>query len=165
MVKSAPSAGQEQLANPAFWDALADAIDQLVRSGADPDRIVTMVADRVNARRVTDANDIAAYLDAAEAEPGDVPPKNVDYFAQGEIIYEHPDHFIPMPEGLIDLPSAARKYDINVRVIRNWAYLGKIPIRGRRFAPAAGGGYLVTEEAAIPYCRDNPRKPGPKPRK
>ena len=67
--------------------------------------------------------------------------------------------FDVLPDGLIDLPSASRKYNIPVRTLQSWVKRGKLPRRGRLKARAAGGGYIMTEEAAIPYCRDNPRKP------
>ena len=69
-----------------------------------------------------------------------------------------------LPPGLIDLPSASRKYGIREGTLRQWVHVGKLPRRGRLRGPAAGGGFVVTEEALIPYCRDNPRKPGPKPK-
>lgn len=73
----------------------------------------------------------------------------------GDVIYEPGE----LPEGLIDLPSASKKYGIPGSTLRNWVQRGKLPRRGRVRARAAGGGYIVTEMAAIEYCRDNPRKP------
>ena len=64
-----------------------------------------------------------------------------------------------LPDGMIDLPSAAKKYDISVKTLGMWVHRGKLPRRGRLRGKAAGGGYIVTDEAAIPLCRDNPRKP------
>ena len=64
-----------------------------------------------------------------------------------------------LPEGLIDLPSASKKYGISVKTLRSWVQRGKLPRMGRLRARAAGGGYIVTSEAQILYCRDNPRKP------
>ena len=73
----------------------------------------------------------------------------------GEVIYEPGE----LPEGLIDLPSASKKYGIKVGTLRQWIHVGKLPRKGRLRAPAKGGGYIVTDEAQIVYCRDNPRKP------
>ena len=67
-----------------------------------------------------------------------------------------------LPDGLIDLPSASKKYDIPVKTLGMWVHRGKLPRRGRLKAKAAGGGYILTEESAILHCRDNPRKRGPK---
>ena len=80
-------------------------------------------------------------------------PKDSEY-----VIYEPGE----LPEGLIDLPSASRKYGIPISTLQSWLRRGKLPRRGRVRARAAGGGYVVTEMAAIEYCRDNPRKRGPK---
>ena len=129
---------------------LQGAIDQALRSGMDAEAIAQMVAERVKARRVSDANDIVGVLDAPETTPEDA----------GAVIYEPGK----LPEGLIDLPSAAKKYGIKVATLRSWIQLGKLPRRGRLRAPSPGGGYVVTEEEAITFCRDNPRKRGPKPK-
>ena len=77
-----------------------------------------------------------------------------------DVIYEPGN----LPEGLIDLPSAAKKYGIPVKTLRSWVHRGKLPRRGRLRARSPGGGYIVTEQAAILYCRDNPRKTGRKKR-
>ena len=85
-----------------------------------------------------------------ERTNGSVHPTEPD-----DVIYEPGN----LPEGLIDLPSASKKYGIKVGTLRQWVHVGKLPRKGRLRAPSPGGGYIVTEEAAIPYCRDNPRKP------
>ena len=72
-----------------------------------------------------------------------------------DVIYEPGD----LPEGLIDLPSASKKYGIKIGTLQAWIRRGKLPRCGRLKARAAGGGYIVTEQAAILHCRDNPRKP------
>ena len=72
-----------------------------------------------------------------------------------DVVYEPGN----LPEGLIDLPSASRKYGIPVRTLQSWVHRGKLPRRGKLRARSPGGGYTVTEQAAILYCRDNPRKP------
>ena len=72
-----------------------------------------------------------------------------------DVIYEPGE----LPEGLIDLPSASKKYGIPVRTLGTWVRRGKLPKCGRLRARSPGGGYIVTDEAEILYCRDNPRKP------
>ena len=72
-----------------------------------------------------------------------------------DVVYEPGN----LPEGLIDLPSASKKYGIPVRTLQSWVHRGKLPRRGKLRARSPGGGYTVTEQAAILYCRDNPRKP------
>ena len=88
-----------------------------------------------------------------ERTNGSVHPTEPD-----DVIYEPGN----LPEGLIDLPSASKKYGIPVKTLRSWIYLGKLPKRGRLKARAPGGGYIVTVEADIEYCRDHPRKRGRK---
>ena len=75
-----------------------------------------------------------------------------------DVIYEPGN----LPEGLIDLPSASKKYGIPVKTLGAWVRRGKLPKCGRVRARSPGGGYIVTVEAHIVHCRDNPRKPGPK---
>ena len=119
---------------------LQSVIDQALRSGMDAEAIARMVAERA-----LTLNDVARNGLATET-----PPKEA-----GDVIYEPGE----LPDGLIDLPSAARKYGIPVRTLGSWVHRGKLPRRGRLKGRAAGGGYIVTEEAAIMYCRDHPRKP------
>ena len=73
----------------------------------------------------------------------------------GDVIYEPGQ----LPEGLIDLPSASKKYGIKPATLRMWVQRGRLPRRGRLRGPSPGRGYIVTVEAAIEHCRDNPRKP------
>ena len=77
-----------------------------------------------------------------------------------DVIYEPGN----LPEGLIDLPSASRKYGISKATLRTWVHRGKLPRLGRLRAKSPGGGYIVTREAEILYCRDHPRKTGRKKR-
>ena len=122
-------------------EELRGAIDQALRSGMDVEAIAHMVAERA-----LTLNELATDTLAAETPPND----------EGAVIYDE------LPPGLIDLPSASKKYGIKVGTLRYWVHVGKLPRKGRLRAPAAGGGYIVTEDAMIPYCRDNPRKRGPK---
>ena len=129
-------------------DDLISAIDQALRSGIKAEAIADMVAERTIYHEVATPSDIAEFLDHHRDE---TPPND-----EGAVIYDE------LPPGLIDLPSASKKYGIRVRTLHAWIQRGKLPRRGRLRARAAGGGYIVTEEAEILRCRDNPRKPGPK---
>ena len=130
---------------------LRHALDTALACGITADEIQDMVAQRIIPdHSVASPADIIQALD--DADP--VTPNS----GASEVIYR-PDE---VPPGLIDLPSAARKYGIKVHTLRMWTYLGKLPNRGRVLARAPGGGYILTDEAAIPYCRDNPRKRGRK---
>ena len=101
-------------------------------------------------------DDMASMITAAvnhESSNRSVHPTEAD-----DVVYEPGN----LPEGLIDLPSASKKYGIPVKTLRSWVHRGKLPRCGRVRARAAGGGYIVTIDDEIPRCRDNPRKPGPK---
>ena len=104
------------------------------------------------------ADEMASMITAAdntERSPGNgsVHPTGPD-----DVIYEPGN----LPEGLIDLPSASKKYGVPVRTLQTWVKRGKLPKCGRLRAKAPGGGYILTVEAEIEHCRDNPRKRGPK---
>ena len=131
---------------------LRQAIDYALAYGITADEIQDMVAQRIIPdHSVASPADIIQALDDADS----VTP-NSD--AGTNVIYRPDD----VPPGLIDLPSAAQKYGIAVTTLRMWINRGKLPRHGRVRAPAPGRGYILTEEAAIPYCRDNPRKRGRK---
>jgi hypothetical protein len=70
-------------------------------------------------------------------------PEDLDPAVEGIRIYTE------LPPGLIDLPSAAKKYECTVSRFRNWVYRGYIQVQGRLHAPASGGGYLVVNEADL----------------
>ena len=72
--------------------------------------------------------------------------------------------FTELPEGLIDLPSAQKKYRCTRARFQNWILKGQITVRGRLKGPARGGGYLVfTEEDVIARLRA-PKNKGGRPR-
>ena len=114
-----------------------------------------MVAERVKVRRVSDANEIVGVLDAPETPPEDA----------GDVIYEPGD----LPEGLIDLPSAAArysdKYGVSEDAMRKWVNRGHVAKAGRVRAPARGGGYIVVCESELVEFMAQPRNKGGRPRK
>lgn len=73
---------------------LRSVIDQALRSGMDKKAIARMVAERA-----LTLNDVARNGLAT-----DTPPENT-----GDVIYEPGE----LPDGLIDLPSAAKKYGVS----------------------------------------------------
>ena len=68
-----------------------------------------------------------------------------------------PKVYRELPEGLIDLPSAAKKYGINRSTLYNWVKTGKIRNFGRLRGSAQGGGFVVIEESEILSYKDGPR--------
>ena len=68
--------------------------------------------------------------------------------------------YTELPDGLITVPEAGRKYGISRRTIQGWLRNGKIELRGRLRGSARGGGYmLVNEEEMVAYM-NAPRKMG-----
>ena len=60
-----------------------------------------------------------------------------------------------VPEGLIDIVSAAAKYGESVANIRQWVYRGSVPQVGWLSNPKQN--IKVVDEAALLYYRDGPR--------
>ena len=88
-------------------------------------------------------------------EDVEIPAMEVDH--QGLPIYTE------LPLGLIDLPSAAKKYGLNVPTIRNWVNTGRVQRVGRLKAPATGSGYLVVSESDLQNYMAMPRNKGGRP--
>ena len=74
-----------------------------------------------------------------------------------------------LPEGLIDLPSAARKYreeyGVSPGTMSQWVRNGRVSKMGRMKAPAPGGGYFVVRESELVEFMKKPRNKGGRPRK
>ena len=115
-------------------EAFLAAIERAREDGLDPAEMANMITAATEPQR----------------------PTNVVHPTESEDVIYEPGN---LPEGLIDLPSASKKYGISVKTLRSWVDRGKLPRRGRLRARSPGGGYIVTVEAGIEYCRDHPRKP------
>ena len=73
--------------------------------------------------------------------------------------------YTDLPEGLIDLPSAQKKYGCTRARFRNWVTKGQLKVHGRLRAPARGGGYLVVSEDELVDRLTAPPNKGGRPRK
>ena len=73
--------------------------------------------------------------------------------------------YTELPEGLIDLPTARKKYGCTRDRFANWVRQGQIEVRGRLRAPAKGGGYLVVSEAELEHRLATVSEKGGRPRK
>ena len=73
--------------------------------------------------------------------------------------------YTELPTGLIDLPSAARKYDLNRRTIRDWVIKSHLKVYGRLKGSAKGGGFLLLKESELLAYMTAPRNKGGRPRK
>ena len=72
--------------------------------------------------------------------------------------------FTELPEGLIDLPSAAEKYGVGVQTIHNWINRGHLSTHGRLRARARGGGYLLLLESEVRDRATAPKRKGGRPK-
>ena len=70
-----------------------------------------------------------------------------------------------VPEGLIDLPAAAQKYNCPINTLQTWVKKGRLKTHGRRKAPARGGGYLLLVETEVLDRVKAPINKGGRPRK
>ena len=69
-----------------------------------------------------------------------------------------------VPAGLIDLPSAARKYGVPLGRIQGWVDKGTLNTYGRVKAPARGGGYRLVSERELEEKVHQPLSKGGRPR-
>ena len=97
-----------------------------------------------------------AQLDTREGI-GDV-QHHLPGFPADDIVYDQ------LPDGLITLTDAARKYGLNIGTLRTWVLLGYINKAGRLKGPARGGGFLLLSEDEVLARVNTPRRPG-RPRK
>ena len=132
-------------------DELRSAIDQALRSGIRAEAIADMLAERTIYHEVATPSDIAEFLDHHQDETPSEP--------EGAVIYDE------LPPGLIDLPSASKKYGINLKTATGWLRRGRIPRMGRIRAPGRGDGYNVTCETASAEMARLPKNYGGRPRK
>ena len=71
-----------------------------------------------------------------------------------------------LPPGLIDLPTASKKYCVKPGTLWFWVRKGNLGSKGRLKGPATGGGYLVIcEEELVAYIEAPRNKGGRPPRK
>ena len=73
--------------------------------------------------------------------------------------------YTDLPPGLIDVPSASKKYNVHTAVLRGWLRKKRLQLQGRLKAPASGGGYLVIDESELVAYLSAPRDKGGRPKK
>ena len=138
MVESAIRNGASQASLEHLEGALIDAF----KSGATKDDILTVIELKV-------AEHETAFQDHMPGFPQD----------------DRDKVYTKLPEGLIDVPTAAKKYNMATGTLRVWLRKGHLTLRGRLKAPATGGGYLVVHEAELAEYVAGPRNRGGRPRK
>ncbi len=125
-------------------EELRGAIDQALRSGMNVEAIAHMVAERA-----LTLNELATDTLADDTLPAD----------EGVVTYD------VLPPGLIDLPSASRKYGVNGSTLRTWVNTGRVRMLARKKAPSAGGGYVAVSDEELRAYINSPRNKGGRPRK
>ena len=119
-----------------------EAIERALRSGATREEILFMLELKVTEHEV-------AYQDTLPAFPDD----------------DRDTVYIELPPGLIDVPTASRKYNVPDATLRGWIKKGRLHSRGRLKGPAARGGFQVVDEDELVQHIAAPRNKGGRPRK
>ncbi len=143
--KDAPPLAQKNGASQELLVQAGDAIEDALESGIPVEEIrklLSMLELKVTEHEV-------AYQDTLPAFPED----------DQDTVYAE------LPPGLIDLPSAVKKYKLRPRTAQNWVKFGRITLRGRLRASARGGGYLLVREDELVAYIAGPRDKGGRPRK
>ena len=127
-------------ARAAHLDYLSQAALQALTAGATQAELMTSLSAALE-----------NYQARQEPLPGFLP-------CDAEMVFDE------LPPGLIDLPSAARKYAIPRRTIQTWVRTNKVRSYGRLKGSARGGGYLLVDERELvdyhgcPKSRGRPKK-------
>ena len=104
--------------------------------------------------------DLHTMLDTEAATGQDIPSDSCPIAeCDADIIYS------VLPPGLIDLPSAVKKYGVKLTTLHYWLRQGHLEPRGRLRAPAVGGGYVIVSESEIERHMEAPRNKGGRPKK
>ena len=141
----APTQTQSNGASHEPLEEVGDAIDDALRSGIPVEEIrkfLSMLEFRVYEHEV-------GYQPTLPAFPDDDP----------DTVYTE------LPPGLIDVPTATQKYNLNRGTLRTWLKKGRIRVLGRLKAPATGGGYLLVDEEELLAHMSAPKSKGGRPRK
>ena len=129
-------------ARAAYLDGLEQAALQALTAGATRDEVMTTLSAVIDDYQ-------ARQLPMLDMLPCD-----------GETVFDE------LPEGMIDLPSAAIEFGISRYTLRGWVEGKHIPVRGRLRGSARGGGFLILSKDDILKLKDSPPKRGrPKIRK
>ena len=114
----------------------------------------------------TVANVLVLEDDVAACIKGKLPPVANNNGTQGNLVIgaDRLPVYTDLPDGLIDLPSAMRRYGCKAATLRGWVYQGHLKAVGRLRGSSPGGGYLVVSEAELEQHLASPRKKGRKPK-
>ena len=127
------------------------------------DALARVMSDAFTHGLTTD--DIGAIAKMVAAQQ----PLDLDYSAQHAAELANGADDLPiyteLPEGLIDLPSAMRKYGCRRGRLDSWVQRGRLKVYGRLKGAARGGGYVVVSEAELTNRLATVPSKGGRPRK
>ena len=124
-------------------EALSEAVFQALTAGASPTDLMATISATIT--------DYQASIQ--ETTLGMLPCDD------GEVIYDE------LPDGLIDLPTAAIDLGISRHTIHTWIRAGKLSKKGRLRGPAKGGGYLLLCKVELSQRLREPRNLGGRPKR
>ena len=130
-------------ARSASLEGLSEAVLQALTAGASPTDLMATISATITDYQASRQESIPGLLTCDDAE----------------VIYDE------LPDGLIDLPTAAQKFKLPTATLHTWLRKSHIHSRGRRRASAPGGGVLVLDEAEIAEYIVAPKPKGGRPRK
>ena len=135
-------------ASPAVLALFEDATDAALRSGLTKEDLIAVVQIKD-----TLANNGIIVLDYYPVPLGET------------LLFDAYLILTELPEGLITVPDAGRKYGISRRTIQGWVRTGRLELCGRLRGSARGGGYMVVNETELVTYMNAPRNKGGRPRK
>ena len=122
-------------------DVTAQAMWQALTAGVSPDKLMTTLETAI-----IDFKAVQCELPGLSS-------------CDTQIIYDE------VPEGLIDLPSAARELGKPPSLLNQWLGKGNINSYGRLKAPARGGGFHLLKMSEILEYLSSPKRRGGRPQK
>ena len=128
-------------ARAAHLDYLSQAALQALTAGATQAELMTSLSAALE-----------NYQARQELLPGLLP-------CDGEMVFDE------LPEGMIDLPTATRKFDTSRSTLHSWVQRGHIRSYGRLRGAAIGGGLVILKESEIIEHSLSPKSKGGRPKK
>ena len=110
-------------------------------------------------------DDIGEIAQMVAAQRPLAPDYSAQHVAETPIGADDLPIYTELPEGLIDLPSAMRKYGCRRGRLDSWVQRGRLKVYGRLKGAARGGGYVVVSEAELTNRLATVPRKGGRPRK
>ncbi len=137
---------------------------QWVTQGRLPERGLFKPAGRTIANVVVSEQDVVACISGTDGWR-DKRAQMLGKVGAATIGADDLPIYTVLPEGMIDLPRAAREYGCNGGTLRTWVHRGHLQVMGRLKGSCTGGGYLVVSESDLKERLGTPKKKGGRPPK